>query len=234
MPQTTTFTLFRFTNFRDRFWAFSMMQFAHRELASVSGCSFYRLMGSGRGIGFNPRPDWSVYSLLQVWDDEGSAREFFADAPVMNRYRQHSGEVFTVFMRNVSAKGLWGGINPFMTAEIPPDDDSRLAVITRAVIRKSQLRNFWSFVPASQKPLENADGLLFTKGVGEWPITHMATFSVWRDAESMKSFAYKSAEHREAIARTRKLDWYSEELFARFSVVRTEGVWNGGDPLNED
>jgi hypothetical protein len=232
MAQTTTITFFRFASFRDRVWAFSMMQFAHRELASVAGCAFYRLMGSGRGIGFNPRPDWSVYSLLQVWENEESARSFLHDADIARRYRDHSSEVFTVFMRNISAKGFWGGLNPFAVDKTESNEGLNLAVITRAVIKKSQLRNFWSFVPASQKPLENADGLLFTKGVGEWPITHMATFSVWRDAESMKNFAYKSSEHREAIERTRKFDWYSEELFARFAVVGTEGIWDGGDPLS--
>lgn len=233
MNQLTTLTFFRFPTLRDKLWAFSMMQFAHRQLAVADGCSFYRLMGSGRGIGFNPRPDWSVYALLQVWENEDPARKFLADASVMKSYRKHSAEVFTVLMRNLSAKGLWGGLSPFVATEIPSGEDSRLAVITRAVIRKSQLRNFWSFVPASQKPLENADGLLFTKGVGEWPITHMATFSIWRDAESMKDFAYKSAEHREAIARTRKFDWYAEELFARFAVVGSEGLWNGVDPLSD-
>jgi hypothetical protein len=50
-----------------------MMQFANKDLAKVNGLTFYRLMGSGKGRGFNPFPDWSVYCLLQVWESEEAA-----------------------------------------------------------------------------------------------------------------------------------------------------------------
>jgi heme-degrading monooxygenase HmoA len=51
----------------------------------------------------------------------------------------------------------------------------------------------------------------------------MATVSIWKDLDSVKKFAYQSAEHLKAIRLTRKHNWYSEELFARFWVYRTLG-----------
>jgi heme-degrading monooxygenase HmoA len=231
MTQITTLTFFRFATFADRFWAFQMMQFAHGDLKNVSGQTFYRLMGSGKGLGFNPLPDWSVYALLQVWRNESDADAFFANSKLFGRYRAHTSELWTVYMKNIAAKGLWNGRNPFESTTESGADGERLAVITRASIRLSKLRSFWSYVPRSQEPLTDARGLLFTKGIGEWPVTQMATFSLWENAEAMKEFAYKSPQHREAIKRTRELDWYREEMFSRFRVYRSEGTWNGGDPL---
>jgi hypothetical protein len=74
--------------------------------------------------------------------------------------------------------------------------------------------------------------LLLAEGIGEWPLVQQATFSVWRDVADMMHFAYTSAHHRQAVADTRQKGWFSEELFARFRILRTEGSWGGGDPLS--
>ena len=47
----------------------------------------------------------------------------------------------------------------------------------------------------------------------------------------MKDFAYRSPKHREVVQLTREEAWYSEELFARFAVVDSEGTWGGVNPL---
>ena len=86
-------------------------------------------------------------------------------------------------------------------------------------------------MPTSQQPLHDNPGLLFTKGIGEAPIVQMATFSLWKNAEALRAFAYQSAEHRAAIAQTRALDWYAEELFGRFQPYRSVGTWGGKNPL---
>jgi hypothetical protein len=75
--QITTISFFKYTSLRNKFWGLKMMQFAHKGLVNTEGLSFYRLLGSGKGKGFNPFPDWSVYSLLQVWETEEAAQTFF-------------------------------------------------------------------------------------------------------------------------------------------------------------
>jgi hypothetical protein len=52
----------------------------------------------------------------------------------------------------------------------------------------------------------------------------MATFSLWKDFESVKQFAYK-ANNKEAIKKTREYEWYSEELFSRFQPYKSSGTW---------
>ena len=91
-----------------------------------------------------------------------------------------------------------------------------------------KLLKFWRFVPISQLPIElGCEGLIYTKGVGEVPIVQMATFSVWENVDLLKKYAYNSSEHREAIKKTHQIDWYKEEMFARFVPYKIEGMWNG-------
>tara|TARA_B110001452_G_C15181736_1_gene410477 strand:+ start:477 stop:1172 length:696 start_codon:yes stop_codon:yes gene_type:complete len=228
--QITTISFFKYTSLRNKFWGLKMMQFAHIGLVNTKGLSFYRLLGSGKGKGFNPFPDWSVYCLLQVWESEEAAHTFFNSSDLIQQYSERTDELFTLYMKNISAGGTWVGKNPF---EKGADLDSTLpiAVITRATIKWNWLIRFWKYVPTSQKPLDGNEGLIYTKGIGEIPIIQMATFSLWKNFESVKQFAYNSKQHQEAIRRTRKNDWYREELFARFQPYKSVGTWGGKDLL---
>lgn len=203
-----------------------MMQFAHSSLGATSGLTFYKLLGSGKGNGFNPYPDWSTYALLQVWEHERYAEDFFRHSPLIERYREKAGEIWTIYMRSIHTKGTWGGRKPF---EPTPKEEGNpiMAIITRATIKFSKMRTFWKYVPTSERPLGLNNGLIFTKGIGEVPAIQMATFSLWQDEDALKKFAYQSQEHAKAIAMTKALSWYSEELFARFQPYRSSGTWNG-------
>lgn len=206
------------------------MQFAHRELLSVSGLRFYKLLGTGKGNGFNPWPDYARYALLQVWDKEQHADLFFQSHRLFKKYKRHSKEQWTLFMKTIKVDGLWSKTNPF-EVDTSMDHDRHIAIITRATIRTNKLRTFWKYVPTSQKPLETSEGLIYTKGIGEVPFLQMATFSLWENEEAVKSFAYQSKEHAKAIKMTRAIDWYKEEMFARFKPYKSLGTWYGVDPL---
>lgn len=228
--QITTITFFRYVSFRNKAWGFGMMQFANNDLRKVDGLSFYRLMGSGKGRGFNPLPDWSVYCLIQVWESEEVAEVFFNSSDLIKRYNERTDELFTLYMKNISAGGTWVGKNPFEKAA-DLDPNVPIAIITRATIKWNWLFKFWKYVPTSEEGLDGNEGLIYTKGVGEVPIIQMATFSLWKDFEAVKQFAYKSKQHQEAIKKTRKYEWYSEELFSRFQPYKSTGTWEGKDLL---
>jgi heme-degrading monooxygenase HmoA len=232
MSQITTVTFFKFKTTRHQLWALSMMQFAHSDLKKVKGESFYKLMGSGRGLGFNAFPDWTTYVLLQVWESEGAAQMFFDTSATIKSYRERTTELWIVYLKNSSAHGQWDGGNPFQVEEFLPKTET-IFVLTRATIKWHKLISFWRYVPTSHRPLKDNGGLIYTKGVGEFPVIQMATLSIWRDEESLNNFAYHSKEHREAINRTRMLNWYKEELFARFKPYKSVGSWEGRNPLAE-
>ena len=225
--QITTLTLCNYQGFRNKVWAFGMMQFAHKHLQGIEGLSFYKLMGSGKGLGFNPLPDWGMYCLLQVWKNENQALKFLDSSPLIQNYKDHTSKQATLFMRSRKAHGKWSGTEPFeVSSELDVSND-KIAVITRATIKNKNLLKFWKYVPTSQRPIKNAEGLIYTKGIGEIPIKQMATFSLWNSMEDVRKFAYNSKEHKQAIKMTRELDWYSEELFARFQPYKLVGNWEG-------
>ena len=161
------------------------MQFSNSELTATGGLSFYKLMGSGKGKGFNPFPDWSVYSLLQVWDSEDDAHIFFNSSSLMKQYAKHTTELYTLYMKNIASSGTWSGKMPFHKGT-DLDPTLPIAVITRATIKWNWLLRFWKYVPTSQEALEGNEGLIYTKGVGEVPVVQMATFSLWKNFESVK------------------------------------------------
>ncbi|MFT7421014.1 MAG: heme-degrading monooxygenase HmoA [Algoriphagus sp.] len=230
--QITSLTFMKYESVWGKFWAFCMMLFAHLFLLKVNGQTFYKLLGSGRGLGFSPWPDWSIYAVLQVWETEEASLEFFKNSLLFKSYKKQSKETYTLYLKNIKAHGKWSGEEPFIKSEALDTSNSFVAVITRAVIRPSKLRRFWTYVPESQKPIETASGLVYTKGIGEVPFFQMATFSIWNSVEGLNNFAYKSREHQKAIKLTKELDWYSEELFARFQPYKSEGNWEGKDLLN--
>jgi len=232
MSSITTLTLFRFRNLQPKIWAFGQMQFAHASINKTSGLQFYKLMGSGREPGFSPLPDWGVYAILCIWDNEQCADHFFKDAEIFKRYQSHSSEQWTIYMKPKQAKGLWSGSNPFTPSTDLDEANPLIAVITRATIKASKLIKFWDYVPTSQRPImQGCNGLIYTKGIGEAPLVQMATFSLWENIDALKNFAYNSPEHQEAIRKTRKIDWYKEELFVRFQPYRSVGTWGGENVL---
>ena len=69
----------------------------------------------------------------------------------------------------------------------------------------------------------------FKIGIGEVPLLHQVTFSVWPDAASMAAFARADGPHARAIRAVREGDWFSEELYARFHLIGTTGQWQGAN-----
>ena len=63
------------------------------------------------------------------------------------------------------------------------DNSGEVAIITRASIKTSELRRFWKYVPQTQQAIERAEGLIYTKGFGEFPIWEMATLSLWENMD---------------------------------------------------
>jgi len=206
------------------------MAFARPQLARIPELRFWKLLGSGHGSGFSRRPNWARYGLLAVWENVGALENFFANSSLMHTYRRHAEEIWTVRLQPLEVQGRWSGVNPFFSLA-PHKKDGPIAILTRATIRLSRLRAFWSAVPATSHALDQAGGLLASIGIGEAPFFRQATFSLWRSVGEMEAFAFRSAAHREAMRRTRAENWYREELFARFAPVASEGTWSGKDPL---
>lgn len=225
-----TFTISDYSG--HKVWAFAQMGLARKEFKGQKGLSFWRLFGTGKGSGFSLKPDWARYGLLAVWNEISAAEEFLNNSQFVISSRMHFRESFTVYMKPISSRGGWDGNNPFELQHSSTYENGPIAIITRATINLNRLYRFWNMVPTAGKALSGAKGLIASVGFGEAPIYRQATFSIWKDIDSMKQYAYNNPVHKNIISRTYKENWYKEDLFARFMLIKTEGTWNNTDPLS--
>jgi heme-degrading monooxygenase HmoA len=181
-------------------------------------------MGTGGGNGFSLWPDFGTYAFLGVWDNQKSADDFLKHNAFIQNYYQKSSSFRTIKMLPVKSHGLWSGQNPFPEQKVPTNDSGLpVAVITRATLRSSRLFAFWKSVPHASAAIENAAGVQYFKGIGEWPFVQQATLSLWDSFEAVKQFAYRDQTHAKIIKKTRSQKWYSEDLFARFHLLSDTG-----------
>jgi heme-degrading monooxygenase HmoA len=233
-----------------RFRAFANMGRVLMQPIQAEGLQFGKLMGSGHNFGLIP--NLSTYVFLGVWDSEQQA-ETFLTSSAFAPFTHGTDQVRTLYLEPYHAHGLWDGVNPFSVnsqqrsvnseqltvkseqrvkaadrCSLIADNCSLIAVLTRATIRPGALFDFWRHVPATRKRLlDHKDNLLFGIGVGEKLVTQQCTISVWRNRAAVEQFAYRQSGHREVVRRTRERRWYSEELFARFRVLRAVGFTFG-------
>ncbi len=202
-------------------------------------------MGTGKNGTFDKVPDLQQWAVLTV---QGSGltvegldslisknpaamlREVLGDF-IANWLSFFKCETYTQLLEPLESHGTWDGKKLFSNLPAKNEHNGVIAVLTRATIRLDKLKYFWENVAPVANRMATAKGFLFSAGVGEIPWIKQATFSVWQSKEDMKAFAYGMKEHAEVIKKTRKQDWYSEEMFTRFKIIQTFGTINNENPL---
>jgi len=202
--------------------------------------SFYKLMGCGKNGTFDIHPDWQQWGILAVHNTENKSIENLQQlSPSLNLYglfiskwlNLFNCETWTVFLKPIEGHGKWDKKEPFGTLPKQSTHKGMVATLTRATIRLNKLKSFWQNVGAVATQMEGAKGFVTSIGIGEMPFIKQATFSIWQSKEAMKDFAYKMHEHKEVIQKTRKENWYSEDMFVRFSPLKSVGTIKGKNPL---
>jgi spheroidene monooxygenase len=223
-------SFFRFDRAASRLWALGMMGAARLSLSKVPGIGFWKLCGSGTGEGFTPLPNTAVYAILASWPDAETARKSVREARIFQTYRKHAAENWTVFLETASVRGKWAGRAPFHASGKPVDGP--LAALTRASIKPAIALKFWRRVPDISRMIGADRNVAFKIGIGEMPLLHQITFSIWPDARCMAEFARTNGPHAAAITAVRDGNWFSEELYARFAILGDTGSWGGHSPLD--
>lgn len=221
MSQTTLISFFRYSGFKNKWHALGRMGRPPIVIDQVDGLSFFKPLGTGSGNGFSIKPDFSTFGFVTVFDSEELAKRFLKTDTVQE-YTKAAKAYSHVLMHTIKSHGQWSKQEPF-TPSIDFDKTKPLAVITRATIKPSLAHKFWRNVPSVSKSMDDYEELIFSKGIGEFPLLMQATFSLWTHAEAMMNYAYQNPKHAEMVRKTRELGWYSEELFARFQPFYQEG-----------
>lgn len=207
-----------------------------RRLRAEPGVRFAKLMGTGSARTFTPRDaDLHHWALLRVWDDPAAAARG-DESPVVRAWSRAADEELRVLMAPVRSRGRWSGREPFGPGPFDaalaegPSTGPTVASLTRARLRPTRAASFWRAVPPVVADLSGTPGLRLALGVGEAPVGLQGTFSLWRSAADLETFAHGSAAHRTAVRRTAPARWYAEELFARLAVLELDGTYEGRTP----
>lgn len=188
-------------------------------------------MGCGKNGSFDITPDFNQWVVMIFFDpltSNGSGIKISKAIDLLGSFINGWWKLFGIkkhflLLEPYAGHGTWDG-KSFVSATSgkTEDPDGRIGVLTRATIRLNKLKAFWGAVPNAAEGLNESKGFLFSVGIGEIPFVKQATFSVWSSAEDMKNYAYKRMEHKDVIRRTRKENWYSEEMFLRFKVLQEQ------------
>lgn len=226
---TVSLSLFRFTSLPARIWVFGQMGAARLAFMRMPEVGFYKLCGSGTGEGFTPKPNTAVWAILATWPDAETARNRTQTAPVYRRWLGRASESWTILLEPTSARGKWSGKEPFTPTDTP--NNGPVVALTRATMRAATFLRFWRRVPDISTVIGRDTNVIFKIGIGEVPLLHQVTFSIWPDAASMARFARGNGPHGRAIQAVRAENWFSEELYARFRILDNWGTWGGKNPL---
>lgn len=208
-----------FKGFSNKCFAFAQMGISLVNPWKHQGLLFSKHLGVGAGNGFSVWPNFSMYAFLGVFESQKASDDFFETNVRWSALKIQSNEISGWDAVAIKGHGTWNASNPFEISRDP--GNGPILVLTRASIVWYKSVLFWFYVSHASKYLASKSGLIFAKGVGEFPLLEQATLSLWESEEILDSFAYKSKEHAPMIKKTRALKWYSEEMFIRMRVFKT-------------
>lgn len=199
---------------------------------------------SGRGTGFGRKsesdlfvgPNFNRWGFFGVWEEQGALDRFIEASAVVERWDARASEMWHVWLKPRRIRGTWRGIDPLEGLErekgVP---DAPAVVLTRFGIPLRKVPAFWlSAVVPPTTAVFDAPGLLAATGVIERPYLEAITFTVWSSSDAAMSFAYNTDVHKRAIERTHAEGLAEKgELFAWFYPYRSQGTWDGRDPVAE-
>lgn len=223
--QITTLFFFELNGISNKRWAFSQVVYSSSRLKNVPGIEFFKSMGTGGGNGFGLIPSFSKYTWLIVWKSKELASNFIANNTYLKEYQNKCKSFRTLYLENIISHGFWSKKNPFRKSE-NTNPTAKILVLTRASIKLNKLIQFWFKVGSAAKSMYKSKGILYASGIGEVPLIHQATLTIWDSEESMKDFAYQNQIHKKVILQTRLHNWYREELFARFRIIEDTLFFN--------
>ena len=237
LQMIVTLTIIRYPRNWMAIPALLSMAFFHLPLMINRKIGFYKLMGTGKNGTFDKNPEWCQWAILAAYRSEftGSTNltpTLLYGNVIAGWFRLFRCETCTFYLQPIEGHGTWDGREPFGTLPKQSAYTGPVGILTRATIRLSKAGRFWSHVEQVATRMAGADGFIFSIGIGEMPFLKQATFSIWKNKESMHRFAYQLEEHADVIRKTRKEKWYSEDMFVRFIPLKVHGTIQGSNPLS--
>jgi len=177
--------------------------------------------------GLLPTPEVSGVALITAWDDD-EALDRFGAHPIAQRYR--SG--WSARFEPVRSVGSWSPLPDLPRRERPTDDDP-VAVLTMARMRAPRIPAFLRTAARAERDARQHPAFLAGTRLVRPPCL-IGTFSLWRTAREMRSYAAgpAAAGHTQAVRANDERAFHHETVFVRLRPYAVQGQWNRGNPLD--
>ena len=169
------------------------------------------------------------FGLIAAWDDDGALDDFAAgDHPLASLLVAG----WQVRLEPLRVSGAWPAMPGLPDRQLPVEDDEPVVVLTLGRPRLARIRPFLRSAGPAEEEVVAAPGLLASIGLAR-PPRLVSTFSLWRSNTEMRDYAYSNAgKHMAAVQADRERPFHHESAFIRFRPYRSEGEWEGRDPLD--
>jgi hypothetical protein len=217
-----------------------------KRLASkVAGLRFWRPLNVGgdfawfrqhpnrRALYPRLRPAFRRWAYYAVWDDECAFEEFLTGSLIGRAWAEESAEAWHVWLAPVRVRGDWEGIRPLRGAETTGRDGAPAAHLVRLDLSLRATAAMWgSAAPNLLRHIPDCDDLLAGIPLVDRPYMQPVSFSVWRSEDAATRFEYGDG-HRAAVSRVQRsqADLLQHYSAGRFDPYRSQGTWNGRNPL---
>ncbi len=169
------------------------------------------------------------FGLIAAWDDDSALEDFLrSEHPLAGLLIAG----WQVRLEPLRVSGAWPAMPGLPDRQLPVEDDEPVVVLTLGRPRLKRLRPFLRSAGPAEKEVAAAPGLLASIGMAR-PPRLVSTFSVWRSNAAMRDYSYRDdGAHMAAVRADRERPFHHESAFIRFRPYRSEGEWDGRDPLD--
>jgi hypothetical protein len=169
------------------------------------------------------------FGLIAAWDGDGALDDFSRSSDPLARLLTGG---WHARLEPLRVSGEWPAMPGLPERQLPVEDDEPVAVLTLGRPRLKRLRPFLRSAGPAEEEVVAAPGLLASIGLAR-PPRLVSTFSLWDSAAAMREYSYRDGgTHMAAVRADRERAFHHESAFIRFRPYRSEGEWEGRDPLN--
>lgn len=176
-----------------------------------------------------PHPNLGRIGLIAAWDGDDALDRFLSSHPFGMRL---TGGWHARF-QPLRCFGSWAAMPGLPREETPAEDDEPIAALTLGRLRILRTRPFLRAGAPAERDAVADSALVASTGFARPALPRLvSTFSIWRSAAAMKSYAFDSAgTHQAAVRADRARPFHHESAFVRLRPLASHGAWDGRDPL---